>query len=51
MDPSCPRHSNYESTVNYDTIIYACVIVGGIAIPIIIGAILSVFCKEGKKKL
>lgn len=43
MDPSCPRLSNNESTVNYDAIFYACVIVGGIVIPIIIGAILFVF--------
>lgn len=47
MDPSCPRHSNYESTVNYETIIYACAIAGGIAIPIIIfGVILLVSFKR-----
>lgn len=46
MDPSCPRHSNYEPTVNYDTIIYACAIMGGIAIPItifVIGALYGIF--------
>lgn len=47
MDPSCPGHSNYESTVNYETIIYACAIAGGIAIPIIIfGVILLVSFKR-----
>lgn len=51
MDPSCPGHSNYESTVNYETIIYACAIAGGIAIPIIIfGVILLVSFKRRNRE-
>lgn len=51
MDPSCPSLSNYEPTVNYDTIIYACAIMGGIAIPItifVIGALYGIFKRRKK---